>query len=446
MKFRRETLRGLVSIDYARVSSKPQIKKYGLRNQQRVRDKNTRELGLRRCSTIIDKGCTGRDFDRPGLDKLIQDVRKYNAKVINTFTINRLGRVAYKLVALIDRLVDLGVVAIVTKDGPYFLNDPRGRKAIVDEAVESESRWEELMQNTQGGKLAALDEGRFPFRPSFGMEKKDPNSMPVYKEGYVSIIRDVFELLVEYGREARDTTKPVFSRVAREINRRYRLMLPQIFAARKTKEFTGMDISRIVRNRIYNGWICIGGRGYREVKELKIVGDRLFSRAQEVVKMVASKYRTNDPGEVYPDRLVLDRSLRYAEDAVGDGLLVVLCPHCRSLPRRNGSEVIDGLPFRKFRCGECGYEYVVDLGDKVIDTYRLRELRCLWCGDYENFETRRIDSRYFKYLYACKSCGVEFACNFHPDKGRRRPSQSQRKCNLGFRRTEYRGVTLDDFM
>lgn len=236
----------------------------------------------------------------------------------------------------------------------------------------------------------------------------------------------------------------MFSVVARKMNERYRPMLSSIFAARKTKRFTGTDISRIARNKIYNGWIRVGGRDYREVRELRIVDDRVFRRAQEIIEAISSKYRTNSPGEVYPDRLVLDRSLRYAEDAVGDGLLVVLCPHCRSLPRRNGSELVGGLPFRKFLCLECGYEYAVSLGDKAFDAHRWRELRCLWCGDYENFTVCRIDSLYFRFFYVCKTCGAEFACNFHPNKARRTPSQ--KKCSLGYRMREYEGKTLDDFL
>lgn len=441
----KESLRGLPSADYGRVSSVTQIKKYGLKNQEKVRNKRTAELGLDRKSICIDPGCSGRVFNRPGLDKLIQDVKKFEVEVINTYTINRLGRVTYKLIALVDTLADLGVIAIVTKDDEYFLNDPRGREALIKDAERAERAWEELMENTQGGIDSSIDDDRYPFKAPFGMEKEDSDSIPTYKRSYVSIIQTVFMLVVKFGQNIENVNKPVFSRVAKELNMMYQSTLPGIFSNRKAKNFTGGDVARITRNKIYNGWIVVRGEDYKELKRVKIINDRVYKRTEKIGAVINSRYKTNNPKEIYPDKLGLERSLRYLEDVVGDGLIVVLCPHCRSVPDLNGSEEIYGLPFRKYRCSdpECNYEYLVNLGN--FDEHKRNEVQCNWCGDHENFEIQKIDSPHFKYIYACKTCGSEQGNNFHHDKRKRKPSQ--RKSNSkGRKKKSERSTKLDDFL
>ena len=69
---------------------------------------------------------TGRTMQRPGMDKLLADVRKGKVGTIVVWRLDRLGRTAKGLTALFEELRELGVNLISLRDG-VDLSTPAGR-------------------------------------------------------------------------------------------------------------------------------------------------------------------------------------------------------------------------------------------------------------------------------------------------------------------------------
>ena len=69
---------------------------------------------------------TGKSMERPGMVKLLADIRSGKVKTVAVWRLDRLGRTAKGLTALFDELVDLKINFISLKDG-IDLGTPAGR-------------------------------------------------------------------------------------------------------------------------------------------------------------------------------------------------------------------------------------------------------------------------------------------------------------------------------
>jgi DNA invertase Pin-like site-specific DNA recombinase len=69
---------------------------------------------------------TGTTVDRPGLDRLLADVRRGKIKKVAVWRLDRLGRTAKGLLTLLDELQQLGVGFVSLREG-FDLATPAGR-------------------------------------------------------------------------------------------------------------------------------------------------------------------------------------------------------------------------------------------------------------------------------------------------------------------------------
>lgn len=105
---------------YVRVSSKQQDQRSQEPDLKRWADSQDREVVWYR-----DK-FTGKSMDRPGMQKLMTDMRGGNVTSIVVWRLDRLGRTARGLTALFEELRELGVNLISLRDG-IDLSTPAGR-------------------------------------------------------------------------------------------------------------------------------------------------------------------------------------------------------------------------------------------------------------------------------------------------------------------------------
>src|SRR5271170_5600702 len=104
-----------------------------LRVSSRQQDQRSQEPDLKRWVKAQEgevvwyrDSFTGKTMNRPGMDKLLADVREGKVGSVVVWRLDRLGRTAKGLTALFEELRELGVGLVSLKDG-LDLSTPAGR-------------------------------------------------------------------------------------------------------------------------------------------------------------------------------------------------------------------------------------------------------------------------------------------------------------------------------
>jgi len=102
---------------------------------------------------------TGTSMSRPGLDKLLADARAGKISKVVVWRLDRLGRTARGLLALLDELQALGVGFVSLREG-IDLNTPAGRLMLVVLAGVSQYETEVRRERQLAGIAKAKAEGK----------------------------------------------------------------------------------------------------------------------------------------------------------------------------------------------------------------------------------------------------------------------------------------------
>jgi DNA invertase Pin-like site-specific DNA recombinase len=102
---------------------------------------------------------TGTEMSRPGLDKLLADARAGKISKVVVWRLDRLGRTARGLLALLDELQSLNVGFVSLREG-IDLNTPAGRLMLVVLAGVSQYETEVRKERQLAGIAKAKAEGK----------------------------------------------------------------------------------------------------------------------------------------------------------------------------------------------------------------------------------------------------------------------------------------------
>jgi DNA invertase Pin-like site-specific DNA recombinase len=102
---------------------------------------------------------TGTEMERPGLDKLLADARAGKISRVVVWRLDRLGRTARGLLALLDELQSLGVGFVSLREG-IDLSTPAGRLMLVVLAGVSQYETEVRKERQLAGIAKAKAEGK----------------------------------------------------------------------------------------------------------------------------------------------------------------------------------------------------------------------------------------------------------------------------------------------
>jgi DNA invertase Pin-like site-specific DNA recombinase len=156
---------------YARVSKPPK----GHLNDQQKRDQNPdvqllplREWAKAQKHTIVEEYVdrqTGKNTERPQLQKLMRDVEKglRDVDALVVWKLDRFGRSTQDLYNLVAELKSYGVDFVSLKEG-FDLTTTLGRAMFGMLAVFAEFERNVIAERTKAGLALARSEGRFPGR------------------------------------------------------------------------------------------------------------------------------------------------------------------------------------------------------------------------------------------------------------------------------------------
>ena len=140
-------------IGYARVSTT---------EDGQVLDRQLDALAAVECERVFEDRASGAKADRPGLEACLDHLRRGDVLVV--LDLDRLGRLASELVALIDGLAERGV-AFRALNSPMDTTTPAGRAFLQIQAAFAEMERNVIRQRVREGLKAARARGRKGGRP-----------------------------------------------------------------------------------------------------------------------------------------------------------------------------------------------------------------------------------------------------------------------------------------
>ena len=149
-------------IGYARVSTT---------EGDQILDRQLDALNQAGCKRIFEDKASGAKADRPGLKACLDYLR--DGDVLVVLDLDRLGRLAGELVALIDSLAERGV-AFRALNSPMDTTTPAGRAFLQIQAAFAEMERNVIRQRVREGLKAARARGRKGGRPRIMTPEKLP--------------------------------------------------------------------------------------------------------------------------------------------------------------------------------------------------------------------------------------------------------------------------------
>jgi DNA invertase Pin-like site-specific DNA recombinase len=131
------------------------------RQDLRVQKKQLRELGVDEPRIYVDRGYTGRNKHRPGLQQALAACRSGDTLVVTK--LDRLGRSISDVAGIADRLTDEGITLKMGKT-TYDPEDPFGKMFFNLTATFAEFEADLISQRTKEGLAIAREQGKLTGR------------------------------------------------------------------------------------------------------------------------------------------------------------------------------------------------------------------------------------------------------------------------------------------
>lgn len=338
-----------VGVVYARVSSPGQVEGESLDAQidelDSIADERDIELPT---NPIQDKGKTGTDFNRGGIQKVLRLANQTPLDYVFVDTIDRLGRAAAQTHYFIHVLQVDCDVSIFTSSGEMNVQ-------MIEDVMQ-------VSLSTLMAELATKNQGRGALRSrvrNFIENRKWGSWYPTTPLGYtksedslwiekhaptIAAAEKMFEYFVD---------NKSYSETARLINKRY---------LDSSKHVSRIQIKSYLQNPVYLGRPTIpvdNIHNYNEDDlpkdpELKLVDEESFERVQEIVEKISEKYSSNE-------------DVTEADDIIDEfGLF----------------PVAESSPMVKLVCSACGGDVVrdgtrpLDKGNKMRLEYKCSNKNC----------------------------------------------------------------------
>lgn len=142
---------------YLRVSTAPQLEKFGPAVQAAMIERYAQTAGLTVARTYQD-AITGKAERRTELDSLLREARQYDAVIIST--VDRLARRVPICYSVLAELLDVGLSVHTTDVGPISEDDDNAMMSFGYRAVQSDSEHRRLVRRMAEGKRAKVRAGQ----------------------------------------------------------------------------------------------------------------------------------------------------------------------------------------------------------------------------------------------------------------------------------------------
>lgn len=188
---------------YVRVSTEDQVRKgYSLGDQINACRNHLLAIDHTNIEEYIDDGYSGEFLERPGLEKLRNDLQRGMIKTVAIYDPDRLSRNLTNQLIIADEIEKAGAkITFVTGD---YDCSPEGRLFFSMKGAVSAYEKAKIRERTSRGRRAKATKGKIVLnaRP-FGYDWDAENSMYLVNEREAEIIRLIYDLCINHGYGAR---------------------------------------------------------------------------------------------------------------------------------------------------------------------------------------------------------------------------------------------------
>lgn len=184
---------------YVRVSTDDQARKgYSLDDQIEACRKHLLALGSTNIEEYIDNGYSGEFLERPGLEKLREDLQKGIIKIVAIYDPDRLSRNLTNQLIIAAEIEKAGAtITFVTGD---YDSSPEGHLFFSMKGAISAYEKAKIRERTSRGRRAKANTGKIVFNAHpFGYDWDKKNSMYVINEEAAKTIRLIYDLCINQG-------------------------------------------------------------------------------------------------------------------------------------------------------------------------------------------------------------------------------------------------------
>src|SRR3989338_7379260 len=223
-----------------------------------------------------DGGFTGGNTDRPGLQKLINDIKDGQVDCVVVYKVDRLSRSLLDFVQLLE-FFEKNNVAFVSVTQAFNTNTSMGRLTLNILLSFAQFEREIISERTRDKMAAARKKGKWlGGRPILGYDIDRDNRSLILSPKEVKLVREIFELYIK--------ERSLLS-VAKILNKRG--ILTKKYTTKAGKIFGGIPFKNtqvrfIIKNVLYTGKVSYKGELYDGLHEA-IIDEDTFNKAQGVL-------------------------------------------------------------------------------------------------------------------------------------------------------------------
>ncbi|NQU35275.1 MAG: recombinase family protein [Bacteroidetes bacterium] len=255
----------IMVLGYCRVSTIEQKQNTSLRLQlksiQQFCDSQNWKL-----VTHFEDAESGSSLNRPGFNQLLDTIKHFEIDGIVIWKLDRLSRSLVDGKQFLNDLEDSGLFIKSVTEAFIDTSTPIGKMVINMILSFAEFERDLISERMMNGKRMAFDEGRrVEGRIPFGYNKNGSNELSVcYDEA--DIVRFIFK---------------TYSKV-RSVRKTKALLDYEDIRNREDKWFSSMNIYKILRNRIYVGYVKYDGE-WKDGLHEPIVSKHMYSRVNNIL-------------------------------------------------------------------------------------------------------------------------------------------------------------------
>ncbi|WP_380680616.1 recombinase family protein [Salinigranum sp. GCM10025319] len=312
---------------------------------------------------ITDKGDSGRNFERTGLQELLQRAQQEEITYIIVEDTDRLGRRAPQTLSMIDLIQNECNATVVTPQGAMDTTRIDGLAMAALQSIISDIENRNRSTRLLSGQMDAFRQKDWKAwfnKPPFGYDRKGDWSAEDPDERWIQIDptqEKVVEEIFDYFLHSVNLAEP-YAKVDNHLQDEFDLDLPR------------WQIKRILQNPVYAGkptveGETIGDEGQKEVvedKSLKIIDEDWLRQAQDKVENVRKEYANNSDSDTLDLEALLAQYGVQVLTSVSD-CVALLCPtnDCDGRMRKNGTRkltqdagIAQEEDVHNWQCRECG--------------------------------------------------------------------------------------------
>lgn len=247
---------------YVRVSTQEQTENYSIESQKERLEAFCKSKGWAIYDTYIDGGYSGSNMDRPGLQKLLSDLKDIDAVVV--YRLDRLSRSQRDTLELIEEYFLENAVDFVSVTETLDTSTPFGKAMIGILSVFAQLERETIRERMRNGLVKRAQEG---YRAAGG--DYDPAGYSRRDDGEIVLKPDE----AEHIKKAYDLYEELHS--ITKVQKRLKEMGINVWRFRRYRD--------ILSNKLYIGYVSFAGEYYKGRHEPIIDTDQ-FDRVQALLE------------------------------------------------------------------------------------------------------------------------------------------------------------------